>query len=537
MPSSQSFRLRRGTAAQWTAANPILAQGEPGYATDTTDLRIGDGTTAWNSLPSSGGPGAFISRASRTKHAPALGLYFPEAEGAVADGVTLDTAAIQAAINTACASGSGARVHLGAATYNTGPLTIPSPGVTIEGVGPHLSTLQTATGDLLTTPAATTLTRLEIRDVRLSSTAGGGHILVVPYGVNQSTFKRVRFTQSNNAKSILTCDRTGATNGGLFDNHFVDCHFVMPTTATAYGFDVKGDGNVASANLWQRCRAEGGGTYMFNIETLLSGSWCYNNTWDAINFEFTDHGAIRLRSAMNATISNIGFFDNGTIDAALINIGCDAGANKSRGNRISSVHRSSGTLSGSGVDVRLVATGNGGTTVIEAVSGPTPAGVTVDLGSGDGYAVVLGHDPTQATITNANSARTVIITSDNGAQVPALTVAGVQFLSGSSYPEGAITGNPGDLYQRLIGTGGVGQSRLFIKETGTATNTGWRAVNVPATSTTAALASATNAINTGGKVAGVLVFNTTTNKPVWATGSTATSTWVSADGTTAHTPV
>lgn len=56
-------------------------------------------------------------------------------------------------------------------------------------------------------------------------------------------------------------------------------------------------------------------------------------------------------------------------------------------------------------------------------------------------------------------------------------------------------------------------------------------------STTAALAAIGNAVNTSGKYAGKHYFNTTTNKPVWATGSSAGSTWVDATGTVAHTPV
>ena len=41
---------RRDTAANWTSNNPTLAAGEIGYETDTTKFKIGDGTTAWNSL-------------------------------------------------------------------------------------------------------------------------------------------------------------------------------------------------------------------------------------------------------------------------------------------------------------------------------------------------------------------------------------------------------------------------------------------------------------------------------------------------------
>lgn len=46
-----TIRLRRGTAAQWAAANPVLALGEPGVDTTSGALRIGDGTRAWLDLP------------------------------------------------------------------------------------------------------------------------------------------------------------------------------------------------------------------------------------------------------------------------------------------------------------------------------------------------------------------------------------------------------------------------------------------------------------------------------------------------------
>jgi hypothetical protein len=45
-----NIQLRRGTAAQWTAANPTLMEGELGVETDTAKYKIGNGSTAWNSL-------------------------------------------------------------------------------------------------------------------------------------------------------------------------------------------------------------------------------------------------------------------------------------------------------------------------------------------------------------------------------------------------------------------------------------------------------------------------------------------------------
>jgi len=43
-------QLRRDTSAKWYLNNPILLDGEMGYETDTTFVKIGDGTTPWRSL-------------------------------------------------------------------------------------------------------------------------------------------------------------------------------------------------------------------------------------------------------------------------------------------------------------------------------------------------------------------------------------------------------------------------------------------------------------------------------------------------------
>jgi hypothetical protein len=45
------IQVRRGTAAQWTSANPTLAAGEWGFETDTGKFKIGTSTaTQWTSL-------------------------------------------------------------------------------------------------------------------------------------------------------------------------------------------------------------------------------------------------------------------------------------------------------------------------------------------------------------------------------------------------------------------------------------------------------------------------------------------------------
>ena len=45
------IQLRRGTSLQWATANTLLSQGEMGIEIDTNKIKIGNGTTPWNSLP------------------------------------------------------------------------------------------------------------------------------------------------------------------------------------------------------------------------------------------------------------------------------------------------------------------------------------------------------------------------------------------------------------------------------------------------------------------------------------------------------
>lgn len=46
------MQQRRGTAAEWAAANPVLADGEVGFERDTRVVKVGDGVTSWSQLQS-----------------------------------------------------------------------------------------------------------------------------------------------------------------------------------------------------------------------------------------------------------------------------------------------------------------------------------------------------------------------------------------------------------------------------------------------------------------------------------------------------
>lgn len=58
MPIINKISFRKGTSSEWTTSNPVLASGEPGYDLTNNVLKIGDGTTSWNSLDPIGGGGS-----------------------------------------------------------------------------------------------------------------------------------------------------------------------------------------------------------------------------------------------------------------------------------------------------------------------------------------------------------------------------------------------------------------------------------------------------------------------------------------------
>jgi Major tropism determinant N-terminal domain len=94
MGATTTIQFRRGTAAQWTTANPVLSAGELGWESDTGEFKVGNGASTWTAL------GYWISDVAAHTHPSS------QIADSTATGRSLITAADAAAARTAIGAGT-----------------------------------------------------------------------------------------------------------------------------------------------------------------------------------------------------------------------------------------------------------------------------------------------------------------------------------------------------------------------------------------------------------------------------------------------
>lgn len=70
------IQIRRGTASEWTATNPILAAGELAVESDTNKMKVGNGSTAWASLAYATSSPTEVNSKASTGKAIAMAIVF-----------------------------------------------------------------------------------------------------------------------------------------------------------------------------------------------------------------------------------------------------------------------------------------------------------------------------------------------------------------------------------------------------------------------------------------------------------------------------
>lgn len=168
---SVQILFRRGTAVQWTSANPVLGSGEPGYETDTGKLKVGNGVDTWSLL-------SYI-------------------EGAVSDGNT---------------------------TYTVSAETVTG-GANIRLTGSDLSTDNVA----LVAGSNVIITRTDANTITIASTGVGGAVTLGELTDVDLTGVTVGQVLKYNGTSWVSADETGSVGGATDLDGLGDVVVLSPT--------------------------------------------------------------------------------------------------------------------------------------------------------------------------------------------------------------------------------------------------------------------------------------------------------------------
>ena len=158
MAALTTLQFRRGTAALWASTNPILAAGEFGFETDTNKGKVGNGTTAYNSLsyvlgsfPASQLSGTSLASNIVSSSLTSVGTL---TSLAVTGNVVyhLPTNAQGGGTYTLQASDDGGIIEMSNSSGNT--LTVPANASVAFAIGTQIQILQTNTGQITVTPSS-----------------------------------------------------------------------------------------------------------------------------------------------------------------------------------------------------------------------------------------------------------------------------------------------------------------------------------------------------------------------------------------------
>jgi hypothetical protein len=220
-----------------------------------------------------------------------------------------------------------------------------------------------------------------------------------------------------------------------------------------------------NVNSWEKGRCTYSGDFVFYIENQATDTYCYDNSWHKINFEVCNGGGIKVLGGHNITIDDVISYDLvGPTTRDFIYLGASTHVTpiRTRHFTIKDAHRRGGTLGGGLSDIKLASNG-ADTGLIIGGDNATLGGYTVDISGNFGVTIISPRSGW--TISNEAQTTTIIGygTTLNHRKGSTETIVG------DGTPEGAVTANPGSLFQRRDGGAGTG---LYVKESGTG-NTGW----------------------------------------------------------------
>ncbi|MFJ4517448.1 glycosyl hydrolase family 28-related protein [Streptomyces sp. NPDC088816] len=365
------------------------------------------GSADVGAVPSSGG---VMSGPLSVPGGPVVPLSWFNARqyGAVGNGTTDDSSAIQAAINAATAAGGGT-VYVPRGTYRVGIPLIMKTRVTVVGDGMDASTLVAPANHLISFTGNAFWWRLE----QLSLKATGGHVIAGAFNLSSFQISRCSLVQTSANYSVWY-----QVSGQVVEAYVDHCELFVAgsprTVAAVHWSDPAGGFN---ANVFEQCVAtsEADSTqYFFKIlGTPTQDDYTYDNVFRDIVFETCSGGGIYATSQFGMTIENCRAWDDavGGIKNDFFYIGKTPGGLGSRATTIRNSGRLGNHLAAGKYDLTL--DGSCQQTTIDGFR-CTPDAARINLG-GSAYVQFINKSPgTVLTGTDAYAAYTAEGDTRNG---------------------------------------------------------------------------------------------------------------------------
>jgi hypothetical protein len=309
--------------------------------------------------------------------------------GAKGDGVTDDTAAIQAAINAGGTTYFPPGDYLAAGLVAQNGMRLMGATRGYHGTAGRARILTATSAALFTTPSsgAAFVNLFAVEHLELASVAGGGDILTGMWA--QGVFNHVAFTQSNDAKHALNVT-------GLIDVVFAgECDVAHTTTATVPTiFGTSSVGNIAQVN-FRDIRLTNSGNYSIWLEGTV-GSVPLNVAMENVNFELCMGGAVKLMNAAYVHLKNVGLWDfSSAATKDLIYIG-KTGTAAPKSIILEQVTRDASTAPGAGIfDIKVDSTA--GMTDVQILDCGHQTGLAFNVDAGNATGTIRGGG---VTLTN-----------------------------------------------------------------------------------------------------------------------------------------
>lgn len=372
-------------------------------AADAFSYQVAISTASDNNLTTAGGIKLYVLIG-------ADGSYNVKAFGAVGDGVTDDSTAVQAAIDQAVADGMPGPVVFPHSDnfYLLTNIALDGSNLKIDASRAYLK--NTSATSMFVFGATSDLQFSDLIFNRLVNT-GTGHVFENKGLLAQCKIYAKRITNQTSDGSGSIFHSSDASGGSVFFCRFEGDYWYHHTTSTVSAIDISGATNVCSENYFGFTRADRtGSTYYFNLECTGAGQFFYNNHIET-GFEVVNGGGIALFGCSNTRISNGNFYDMGTTTKDLILLSSSGSGNECRGTIIDNVARNSGTLGSSLYDINLNDAID--TIIINSGAHNTTPAVTYNLNSKSALIInplnvtYVGQTSAQQIIENDHQALTV----------------------------------------------------------------------------------------------------------------------------------